>query len=94
VAGAHTLAKTRNILYMFNPFKFINIPVFIITLALGIMAVYVTTSPLRKIIVYPTPDNIDKLLYKDRTDACFKYEQEKVTCPANKDEVYQIPVQN
>ena len=79
---------------MINPFKFINIPVFIIALALGIFAVYVTTSPMRKIIVYPTPDNIDKLLYKDMTDSCFTYTQEKVKCPANKDEIYQIPVQN
>lgn len=78
---------------MFNPFKYINIPVFIIALALGIFSVYITTSPMRKIIIYPTPDNIDTVLYKDATNSCFSYNQEKVKCPANKDEIYKIPVQ-
>lgn len=74
--------------------QFINIPVFLISFAIGVFVVYITMSPTRKIIVYPTPDNIDKIMYKDATDACFTYKQEKVKCPANKENLFQIPEQN
>lgn len=75
---------------MWNPFKYINVPVFLIALALGIFAVYVNVNPMRKIVVYPTPDNLEKVQYKDDADTCFVFEQEKVKCPANRDEIYQV----
>jgi hypothetical protein len=71
-------------------FKYINLTVFLISFAFGIFAVYVTTSPMRKIVVYPTPDNLDKVQYKDDTDTCFVYKQEKVKCPANKNDIYKV----
>lgn len=74
--------------------QFIHIPAFLISFAIGIFVVYITMSPTRKIIVYPTPDNIDRVMYKDKSDACFTYSQEKVSCAANKDKLYVIPEQN
>ena len=49
------LIKNKTILYM----KFINIPVFIISLAIGIFLVYVGNPRPSVIYVYPTPDNLD-----------------------------------
>ena len=74
-------------------FKFINIPIFLISLAFGIFAVYITMPDTRKIYVYPTPENVSMLQYKDKADACFSFKQEEVKCPKNESEISRIPVQ-
>lgn len=63
------------------------------SLALGIFAVYITESPVREIIVYPTPDNTHKLQFIDAAETCFSYQQTQVTCPANTDTIHKIPAQ-
>lgn len=75
---------------MFNIFKYINIPLFIIAFAFGVFAVYITSNPMRKIVVYPTPENLDKIQYKDDSGTCFEYEQEKVQCPTNRDQIFKV----
>jgi len=69
----------KTLLYIYM--KFINIPVFIISLAIGLFVAYVTTEPTKSIFVYPNPDNIDKLLYKDKADNCFKFKADEIKCP-------------
>ena len=64
-------------------FKFINIPVFLISLVGGLFAVYMTMPDQRKIYVYPTPDNKDLLQYKDKTGTCFTFQQTEVACTSN-----------
>ncbi len=75
-------------------FKYINIPVFLITLAIGLFFVYLGTSDMRKIYVYPTPENIDILQYKDKTDSCFKFNQVEIACPEDASQISKIPVQS
>ena len=75
-------------------FKYINIPVFIISLILGIIAVYYTVPDTRIVYVYPTPENVNMLQYKDKTDSCFGFQQKEVPCPKNQDEIARIPVQS
>ena len=74
-------------------FKYINIPAFIISLAFGMFAVYITMPDTRTIYVYPTPENIHVLQYKDKTDTCFTLKQEEVTCPKDHNEISKIPAQ-
>ena len=74
--------------------KFINIPIFLVSLAIGIFAVYITLPDMRKIYVYPTPDNIDILQYRDKTDSCFHYKQQEVNCPKDENKITKIPVQS
>jgi hypothetical protein len=62
--------------------KYINLPVFFISVAIGIFVVCMTDPFQRKVYLYPSPDNIDVLQYKDKTGACFVYEQTAVDCPA------------
>lgn len=76
-----------------NLFKYINIQVFIISLALGIMAVYITAAPTRQIFVYPTHENAGLIQYRDKTKTCFSIEEEEVTCPTNSSGISKIPVQ-
>ena len=75
-------------------FQYIKLNVFIISLAFGLFAVYITMPDTRKIYVYPTPENIDVLQYKDKTDTCFKFKQNEVACPKNDSEITKIPVQS
>jgi hypothetical protein len=76
-----------------NLLKFINIPVFIISFAIGIFAVYITTSENRKIYVYPTHENANILQYKDKTNTCFSIVEKEVDCPENPKKISKIPVQ-
>ena len=73
--------------------KYINIPLFLVSLVFGLFAVYVTLPDTRKIYVYPTPENVDILQYKDKTDTCFSFKQTEVTCPSSNSEITKIPVQ-
>ena len=75
-------------------FQYIKLNVFIISLAFGLLAVYITMPDTRKIYVYPNPENIDVLQYKDKTDTCFKFKQNEVACPKNDSEITKIPVQS
>lgn len=77
-----------------NLFKYINIPVFLISLAFGLFAVYITMPDTRKIYVYPTPENVALLQYKDKTDTCFSFKQTEVTCPKNENDISKVPVQS
>lgn len=65
----------------------ISLPIFIISLAIGIFLVYITNPPKDIIYVYPTPENVDKLQYKDTLDNCFKYDMNEVQCPPNSENI-------
>jgi len=75
-------------------FKYIDLKVFIASLAFGLFAVYITMPDTRKIYVYPTPENVDILQYKDKTDTCFKYKQNEVECPKDSSEITKVPIQS
>jgi len=63
--------------------KYINVPIFLISFAVGVYFVYSTTSSLKDIPVFPTPDNIKKVQYVDKASNCFEFDAMKVAC--NKD---------
>lgn len=73
--------------------KYIDVPVFIASLAFGLFAVYVTMPDLRTIYVYPTPENAALLQYRDKTGTCFSIKEKEVACPANKSEISVLPMQ-
>ena len=72
-------------------FKYLNIPVFIISLAVGLFFVYVYSDEKRKIMVYPTPDNVNTLQYRDETGTCFEFKEKPVKCPANESDIAKVP---
>ena len=77
-----------------NLFKYIRLDVFILSLALGLFAVYITMPDTRKIYVYPTPENVDVLQYKDKTNTCFTFKQTEISCPTNESEISTVPMQS
>ena len=77
----------------FNLLKFINVPAFLISFAVGIFVVYITLDDTRKIYVYPTPENIEKLQYRDKTDTCFGLSQKEIECPKDESMITRIAAQ-
>lgn len=74
-------------------FKFIHLPAFVISLAIGIFFVYINTTDKREIFVYPTPETVDLLQYRDAAGNCFYFNQKKVACPVNKSEISELKPQ-
>jgi hypothetical protein len=75
-------------------FKYINFPIFICSLLFGIFAVYIMMPDERKIYVYPTPDNIGLLQYRDKTGTCFSFKEMDVQCPMLESQIAKIPMQS
>jgi hypothetical protein len=74
-------------------YKYISFKVFLISLAVGILFVYLSSPTPTVIMVYPTPDNVGRVEYKDKADNCFKFEATEVKCPSDKSKIKTIPVQ-
>ena len=45
--------------------KFINFPLFIASLSIGLFVAYISTPAVQVIYVYPNPDNEDKVSFLD-----------------------------
>ena len=73
--------------------RFIDIKVFLLSLAFGLFAVYISMPDLRLIYVYPTPENIEALQYRDRTNTCYSIKQREVECPNDPTDIAEIPIQ-
>lgn len=63
--------------------QFISVPLFIASLCIGIFVVYITEPNMHVVYVYPTPNNVNKIQYKDKLGNCFRFKQTKVQCPKN-----------
>jgi hypothetical protein len=48
---------------------------------------------MKTIFIYPSPENINKVIFKDKADNCFTFEAHEITCPKNESLISKIPVQ-
>lgn len=74
--------------------RLIHFPVFLASLLIGILVVYIYAPTNKKIYVYPTPDTVDLLQYKDITGQCFSFRQKQVECPKDETLIEAIPMQS
>lgn len=74
--------------------KYISFPIFFISLAIGLFFVYILGPDKKIIYIYPSPENIDKILFKDKANNCFSFDQEEVDCPSDISKISVIPIQN
>jgi hypothetical protein len=77
----------------FNFMRFINVPVFLASFVFGLIAVYITVDDTRRIFVYPTPDNVAAIQYRDKAGTCFDFKSKGVKCPTNSWDISKIPAQ-
>lgn len=72
---------------------YISIPIFLISFAIGLFFVYILGPEMKTIYIYPTPENVDKVLFKDKADNCFYFNEITVDCPKDKSKISNIPIQ-
>lgn len=73
--------------------NYISIPVFMISFAIGLFFVYILGPNMKKILIYPSPENVDKVLFKDNADNCFHFKQVEVSCPSDESQITDTPIQ-
>jgi hypothetical protein len=49
---------------------------------------------MKTIFIYPTPENVDRIIFKDKADNCFAFEPVEVDCPKDASLFGVIPIQN
>ena len=74
--------------------KYISVKIFSISFVVGFLFVYLFGPERKEIYIYPSPENIHTILYKDDAENCFQYEEEEVKCPTDNNDIHSIPVQN
>jgi len=72
---------------------YISFPIFFISFAVGLLFVYLIGPEIKTIYIYPSPENVDKVLFKDKADNCFYFEPESVQCPKDENLISKIPIQ-
>lgn len=73
--------------------KYISIPVFFISLVMGLFFIYILGPDLKTIYIYPTPEVVDNILFRDKSDNCFAFKEVDVKCPSDESKINQIPIQ-
>jgi len=73
--------------------NYISIPVFLASFAIGLFFVYVLGPEMKKIYIYPSPETVDKVLFKDKADNCFHFKEEVVDCPTDISKIFTVPIQ-
>jgi hypothetical protein len=74
-------------------FNYISLPIFIISFAIGIFLTYIMSPENKIVYVYPSPENIDKVLFMDKAKNCFYFEQQEIECPKDNGLLSNIPMQ-
>ena len=74
-------------------FKYLSFKVFIVSLSIGLLFTYLSAPTPTVIYVYPTPENVGKIDYVDKTGNCFNLKETQVNCPTDKSKIHKIPAQ-
>ena len=73
--------------------NYISLPIFLISFAIGLLFIYLMGTEMKTIYIYPSPENVDKVLFKDKAENCFYFEEENVECPKDEKLISKIPIQ-
>jgi uncharacterized membrane-anchored protein YhcB (DUF1043 family) len=69
--------------------KLVYIVAFVLSFILGAIFLYFSPTEYKTVVVFPTPDNLKKIQYKDEMENCFQFSAKLVDC--GKD-VKKIPI--
>jgi hypothetical protein len=66
---------------MFDPL------VFLCSLCIGLIYVYLTRPEQTVIKIYPNPFNVDTVVYTDNLGNCYKYRMRETACPQDSKQI-------
>jgi len=72
---------------------YINWPIFFVSLVIGSIFVYISTTETKTIFVYPTPENVDRYVYVDEVGTCYKFRPTLQKCGDDESKIKDIPAQ-
>lgn len=73
--------------------NYISVSAFIISFAVGLFFVYILGADIKKVHIYPSPENVNRVLYKDNADNCFRFVPNQIECPKDKSKISDIMIQ-
>lgn len=73
--------------------KYIHWKTFIASFCIGLLFIFVIGLERKKIYIYPSPENVDKIIFEDNAHNCFLLEEMEVKCPSNNADIHSIPLQ-
>jgi hypothetical protein len=73
--------------------KYISLPIFLLSFAIGLFFIYVLGPDNKTIYVYPSPETVDTVLFQDNADNCFELQEKEIKCPTNPAEIFTVPIQ-
>jgi hypothetical protein len=73
--------------------NYISVSAFIISFAVGLFFVYILGADIKKVHIYPSPENVNKILYKDNAENCFRFIPNQIDCPRDKSKISDIMIQ-
>jgi len=73
--------------------KFISWPMFFISFLLGLVFIYCMGPNTQTVYVYPSPENVNDLLFRDNAGKCFKFHMIDTVCDADASKIKDVPIQ-
>tara|TARA_B100000927_G_scaffold277346_1_gene258898 strand:+ start:6310 stop:6537 length:228 start_codon:yes stop_codon:yes gene_type:complete len=73
--------------------KYISFPVFLISLAIGLLYTYLSNPDMHVIYIYPTPEMQENVQFKDAAEMCYSFKAKQVKCPRNENDITVVPAQ-
>lgn len=70
----------------------IDFRVFLVSFSIGMFYVYIQGTDMKKIYVYPSPENFKDYIVEDNAGQCFQYKPTEVSCKGQK--ISEVPAQN
>lgn len=73
--------------------SYFSFKIFVISFMVGLFFIYVLGPELKEVYIYPSPESIENILFKDKADNCFRFEEKTIQCPENTSLISTIPIQ-
>ena len=67
--------------------KAIDWRIFLVAFSIGMLYIYASDLDRQVMMVYPNPDNYQKLVFKDLVSTCYKLDMKEVNCYENESKI-------